>query len=52
MIVYEGGATEGHWDGTSGGGKVLPAATYYYIIDLNNGKPTYTGPVTIVKKRN
>jgi gliding motility-associated-like protein len=30
-------------------GKRLPSATYYYIIDLENGDPPFTGTVTIVR---
>jgi gliding motility-associated-like protein len=50
-IIFESGHEYTPWDGTYEG-KMLPAATYYYIIDLNReeGKP-YTGPVTIVKKK-
>lgn len=36
------------WNGTNNG-KLLPEATYYYFIDLHNGDPVYTGPVTIVR---
>jgi gliding motility-associated-like protein len=35
------------WDGTYNG-KALPAATYYYIIDLGNGTKPYTGTVNII----
>ena len=35
------------WDGTYNG-KYLPSGTYYYVIDLSNGKK-YTGTVNIVK---
>jgi gliding motility-associated-like protein len=35
------------WDGYYEGRR-LPSATYYYIINLNNGDAPYTGPVTIV----
>jgi gliding motility-associated-like protein len=36
------------WDGRYNG-NALPSATYYYIIDLNNGEAAYTGPITIVR---
>ena len=51
MILYETNGTYVPWDGTYKGG-VMPAATYYYIIDLGNGSPAYTGHVTIVKAKN
>ena len=37
------------WNAKSKVGGELPTADYYYIIDLNNGKPKYTGYVTIKK---
>lgn len=36
------------WDGTYNG-EALPLGTYYYIIDLNNGKGPMQGTVTILK---
>ncbi|MVT41166.1 PKD domain-containing protein [Chitinophaga oryziterrae] len=36
------------WDGTSNG-KMLPLATYYYIIKLKNGFPPLSGAVTILQ---
>jgi gliding motility-associated-like protein len=36
------------WDGTSNG-KMLPLATYYYIIKLKNGFPPLSGNVTILQ---
>ncbi len=36
------------WDGTYNG-KPLPAATYYYTLDLKNGDAPYSGSVTIMK---
>ena len=36
------------WDGKMDG-KELPAGTYYYTIDLNDGKRKYQGAVTILK---
>lgn len=48
-LVYQSkdGAYKG-WDGTTFNGKALPEATYYYVIDLHNGKPRYSGAITIV----
>ncbi len=36
------------WDGTYNG-QPLPSDTYYFVIDLGNGKPPINGPVTIVR---
>lgn len=36
------------WNG-SHQGEMLPSATYYYVINLNNDQPSLTGTVTIVK---
>jgi gliding motility-associated-like protein len=36
------------WDGTWKG-KDLPTATYYYVIDLQNGQKALTGNVTIIR---
>ncbi len=47
-LLYE--TTNGNytpWDGYFDGRR-LPSATYYYVINLNNGDAPYTGPVTIV----
>jgi len=47
-LVWESSGTSLSWDGTSNG-QVLPAGTYYYILDIDNGTLTQNGPVTIVK---
>lgn len=47
-LVWESSGTTLSWDGTSNG-QVLPAGTYYYILDIDNGSLTQNGPVTIVK---
>jgi gliding motility-associated-like protein len=47
-IVYQTDGNYIPWDGTFEG-KPLPAATYYYVIDLKNGTAPYSGAVTIVK---
>jgi len=36
------------WDGTYNG-KKLPVGTYYYVIDLKNGKKPLAGSVTIIR---
>lgn len=36
------------WDGRSNG-KALPAGTYYYFINPNNGKKAISGSITIIK---
>lgn len=46
--VFESKGYSTPWDGTNGG-KALPAATYYYVIDLNDGNQAYTGSVTLLK---
>lgn len=48
-LVYE--TTSGYndpWDGTYNG-EELPAATYYYIIIIQEDIHPYTGPITIVR---
>ena len=38
------------WDGTNcKTGEVLPAASYYYVIDLGKGGVIYTGNVSLIK---
>ncbi len=36
------------WDGMYNG-KPLPIGTYYYVIDMKNGKPPLSGSITIVR---
>ncbi len=37
------------WDGTNMRGKQLPLGSYFYVINMNNGKKPITGSVTIVR---
>ena len=41
-------AWDGAWDGTFDN-QLLPSATYYYVINLNNGEEPIIGTVTIVR---
>lgn len=48
QVVYRSLGYNRPWDGTVQG-KVLPIGTYYYIINPKNGKPVYTGSITIIR---
>jgi len=37
------------WDGTSISGQSLPADTYYYVLELNDGSVTQNGPIIILR---
>ncbi len=47
-MVYNSVGYPKAWDGTYGG-SALPVGTYYYIIDLKNGRKKLAGPVTILR---
>ncbi len=46
--VYKCESNACEWDGTYKG-EPLPAKTYFYLINLNNGRRQYEGTVTILK---
>jgi gliding motility-associated-like protein len=46
--VFESVGYNDRWDGTRNGNP-LPVGTYYYVIDLGNGLPKYTGPITLMR---
>lgn len=46
-VYYSEGYPEA-WDGTAGG-RILPAATYYYVIKPHQSHPEISGSVTIVR---
>lgn len=48
QIVFRSFGYNRPWDGRSNG-QVLPIGTYYYIINPKNGKPIYTGSITIIR---
>ena len=53
QMVYETKGSYIPWNGKKNGiGAILPANTYFYIIDLKNNTPAYTGPITILKSKN
>ncbi|MFH2095197.1 MAG: gliding motility-associated C-terminal domain-containing protein, partial [Bacteroidota bacterium] len=47
-IVFETSNYQNDWDGKYYGND-LPAATYYYIIDLGDGSDIYKGDITIIR---
>lgn len=48
--VYKRSPYDNSWDGTSDKNELLPSATYYYILKLNDGSGrTFSGPITIVR---
>ncbi len=47
-VIFESVGYPNPWDGTFKGNP-LPSATYYYLIDLKNGKPVLNGPVTLLR---
>jgi gliding motility-associated-like protein len=48
QLVYSSRGYKTPWDGTSKG-KPLPVATYYYVIQLQNGFKPLNGSVTIIR---
>jgi gliding motility-associated-like protein len=50
-LVYEHEGYYENWDGTKNG-KLLPAATYYYILDLGTGEEALRGDITIISAEN
>jgi gliding motility-associated-like protein len=47
LIYYTSDVLGEPWDGTYRG-RLMPIDSYYYVLDLNNGDPPYTGNVTII----
>ena len=47
-IIFNSKGYPKPWDGTYKG-NALPAGTYYYIVDLKNGKKPFAGFITILK---
>ncbi|MFN9855902.1 MAG: IPT/TIG domain-containing protein, partial [Bacteroidota bacterium] len=48
QIVFFSNGYAQPWDGKFKG-QALPVGTYYYLINLRNGKPTIAGSVTIIR---
>jgi CHU_C Type IX secretion signal domain len=51
-LVFEstGGYSSAPWNGTYyNNGKALPVGTYFYIINLENGKAPLSGSVSIIR---
>ncbi len=48
-LLYRSTAYKNDWDGTYNG-ENLPVGTYYYVIELNDGKTKpFTGPLTVLR---
>lgn len=48
-VVHKSEYYDNDWDGTFSGG-LLPAGTYYYMLDLGDGWGVFKGPITIIRK--
>jgi len=49
-VVFEANPYDNTWDGESDKGELLPSATYYYILKLNDvNKSIYSGPITLIR---
>ncbi|HEY9000991.1 MAG TPA: gliding motility-associated C-terminal domain-containing protein [Mucilaginibacter sp.] len=46
--VYQSVGYSKSWDGTFNN-RQLPTGVYYYLINLNDGTPPYSGYVTILR---
>lgn len=49
MKVFNTAGYDSPWDGCMEDGKLLPTATYFYVIDLGDGTEPISGTVTIIK---
>ena len=47
-LVFSSTGNGKAWDGTWEG-KQVPVATYYYLIQLRNGKPPLSGSITVIR---
>jgi len=47
-MVFESRGYISEWNGLHDG-KQLPVGTYYYLIDLGDENPKYTGPITLMR---
>lgn len=45
--VFDAAPYEGDWEGTNRNGNPLPDGTYFYVLDLGNGREPYTGFIII-----
>ena len=48
QLVFENKGYLSEWNGLHKG-KELPVGTYYYLIDLGDNMPKYTGPITLMR---
>ena len=48
-LVFNSDDYDNSWDGLNNDGEELPFGTYFYIVTLGEGLPTFTGPVSILK---
>jgi gliding motility-associated-like protein len=47
-LIFSSNGNGRAWDGTWEG-KPVPVATYYYLIQLNNGQPPLSGSITVIR---
>lgn len=45
--MYEGDGTSEYWNGEFRG-KLVPAGTYFYVVNIGEGYNTYSGPLSIL----